>query len=224
MTFSLAGRCARTGMLGAVVTTSSIAVGARCPFAAAGAGAVLTQHMTDPRLGPRGLDLLRHGLPAEAVVAALVASTLRSDWRQLAVIDAAGRTAAFTGGSCRPERAEAHGRDCVALGNIVRAQGVPAAMVAAFEAAPEAPLADRLLAALKAGDEAGGEFKPLVSTALVVADRESFPYVDLRVDADPDPIAALARLWQDYAPMADLYVARAVDPDAAIAARPPDAR
>lgn len=220
MTFSLAGRCARTGMFGAVVTTSSIAVGSRCPFAAAGLGAVLTQHMTDPRLGPRGLDLLRHGLPARAVVDALVASTPRSDWRQLAVIDAAGRTAAFTGESCRPERAEAHGRDCVALGNIVRSAGVPAAMVAAFEAQPDAPLAERLIAALKAGDEAGGEFKPLVSTALVVADRQSFPYADLRVDADPDPIAALARLWQAYAPTADLYVTRAVDPDTAIAARP----
>lgn len=203
-------------MFGAVVTTSSIAVGSRCSYAAAGIGAVLSQHMTDPRLGPLGLAKLREGLSAEEVVAALVASTPRSDWRQLAAIDAKGRTAAFTGSSCKPERAEAHGRDCVALGNIVRRAEVPAAMVHAFEADPSGALPARLIAALRAGDEAGGEFKPLVSAALIVADRESFPYVDLRVDGDPDPIAALARLWQDYEPLADLYVARAVDPDTVI--------
>lgn len=218
MTFSLAGRCARTGMLGAVVTTSSPAVGSRCQHAAAGIGAALTQHMTDPRLGPLALDLLRRGFPPESVIASLVAATPRSDWRQLAVIDVQGRTASFSGARCKPEVAEAHGRDCVALGNIVRSKDVPSAMVRAFEADPGEPLAARLIAALKAGDKAGGEFKPLVSTALVVADREAFPYVDLRVDGAPDPIAALARLWQDYAPMADLYVTRAVDPDAAIAA------
>lgn len=213
MTFSLAGRCARTGMLGAVVTTSSIAVGSRCPYAAAGIGAALTQNRTDPRLGPLALHLLRQGYSAENVIASLVGATPRSEWRQLAVIDAQGRTASFTGASCKPEVAEAHGHDCVALGNIVRSKDVPFAMVRAFEADPAAPLAARLIAALKAGDEAGGEFKPLVSTALLIADRQAFPYVDLRVDSDADPIATLARLWQEYEPMADLYVTRALEPD-----------
>ncbi len=216
MTFSLAGRCARTGMFGAVVTTSSIAVGSRCQHAAAGVGAALTQHMTDPRLGPLALELLRRGYSAEHVIKSLVGATPRSDWRQLAVIDAEGRTASFSGASCKPELAEAHGRDCVALGNIVRSKEVPFAMVRAFEAEPGQPLAARLIAALKAGDEAGGEFKPLVSTALVVVDKQVFPYVDLRVDSDSDPIATLARLWQEYEPVADLYVTRAIDPDAAI--------
>lgn len=220
MTFSLAARCARTGMLGTVVTTSSIAVGSRCPHAAAGIGGVLTQHMTDPRLGPLGLSLLREGRSPEQAIDAMVAATKRSDWRQLAVIDATGRTASFTGASCKPERAEAHGRDCVALANIVQSTEVPAAMVAAFEADPSLPLAARLIAALRAGDAAGGEFKPLVSAALVVAHQESFPYADLRVDSASDPIDALARLWQDYEPQADLYLARAVDPDVAIAASP----
>ncbi|OYW67888.1 MAG: hypothetical protein B7Z40_05445 [Bosea sp. 12-68-7] len=220
MTFSLAGRCARTGMLGAVVTTSSIAVGSRCQHAAAGVGAALTQHMTDPRLGPLMLDLLRRGYSAQQAVDAAAAATPRSDWRQLAVIDSAGRTASFSGGNVQPELAEVHGRDCVALGNIVRSKEVPAAMVSAFEADPAAPLAARLIAALKAGDEAGGEFKPLVSTALIVAHEQAFAYVDLRVDGDADPIATLARLWRDYEPVADLYVTRAVDPDTAIANRP----
>ena len=185
MTFSLAGRCARTGMLGAVVTTSSIAVGARCAFAAAGVGAA-------------------------------VGTTPRSDRRQLAVIDAQGRTAACSGANVKVERNEAHGRDCVAIANIVRSPNVPAAMVQAFEAEPGAPLAARLIAALEAGDAAGGEFKPLLSAGLVIAHREVFPYVDLRVDSDADPIRTLRRLWAEYAPVADMYVARAVHPDSVV--------
>lgn len=213
MTFSLAGRCARTGMFGAIVTTSSIAVGSRCQYAAAGVGAALTQHRTDPRLGPLMLDLLKRGFSAQAAVD-VAAATPGSHWRQLALIDREGRTASFTGESVKPERAEVHGRDCVALGNIVRTVEVPQAMVRAFEADPAAPLAKRLIDALAAGDAAGGEFLPLVSTALVVVDREAFPYVDLRVDSDPDPIATLARLWREYEPMADIYVARATLPEA----------
>lgn len=216
MTFSIAGRCARTGMLGAIVTTSSIAVGSRCAFAAAGIGAALTQHTTDPRLGPLMLDQLRRGCTAEEAVGAAVGGTPRSDWRQLAVIDNQGRTASHCGASVKPERAEVHGRDCVALANIVRSDTVPAAMVEAFEAEPEAPLALRLIDALQAGDAAGGEFKPLMSVGLMIAHREVFPYVDLRVDSDPDPLGTLRRLWREYEPVADLFVARAVHPDSVI--------
>jgi uncharacterized Ntn-hydrolase superfamily protein len=215
VTFSLVGRCARTGMFGAVVTTSSIAVGSRCPFVRAGIGAALTQHRTDPRLGPLALDLLVKGFTAQQAMDAVVAGTPHRDWRQLAIIDREGRTASYSGARVKPEKGEAHARDCVALGNIVRSAKVPEAMARAFEAEPDAPLASRLVAALEAGDEAGGEFEPLVSAALVVADREPFPYLDLRVDQDGSPIAALARLWREYAPMADPYVARAVDPDSA---------
>jgi len=215
MTFSLLGRCTRTGMLGAVVTTSSIAVGSRCPFARAGVGAALTQHRTDPRLGPIALDLLENGFTAEQTMDAIVAATPHRDWRQLAIMDREGRTASFSGERVKPEKSEAHGRDCVALGNIVRSREVPAAMVRAFEADTSAPLASRLIASLQAGDQAGGEFKPLVSAALLLVNRETFPFVDLRVDQDGAPIAALARLWQEYAPMAQPYVARAVDPNSA---------
>jgi uncharacterized Ntn-hydrolase superfamily protein len=200
-------------MFGAVVTTSSVAVGSRCPYAAAGVGALLTQHTTDPRLGPLGLEMLRLGYTADQVIRGLSALTSGADWRQLAVIDAQGRTAAYTGLNNRPEKGEAHGKDCVSLANIVRSADVPKAMVKAFEADPGAPLAKRLIDALAMGHEAGSEFAPLVSTALIVADRFSFPYVDLRVDNDKDPIAALSRLWEIYEPQADLYVQRATDPD-----------
>jgi uncharacterized Ntn-hydrolase superfamily protein len=214
MTFSIAARCARTGMFGIVVTTSSLAVGSRCAHAKAGIGAALTQHVTDPRLGPLGIELMERGFTARQAIDAVVAATPHRDWRQLAFIDRDGGTASFSGTRVKPERGETHGRDCVALGNIVRSAEVPVAMVRAFEADPGLALASRLIGALEAGDSAGGEFRPLVSAALLVVDRQSFPYVDLRVDSDPTPIAALAKLWRDYAPLAENFVARATDPDA----------
>lgn len=215
MTFSLAGRCRRTGMLGAVVTTSSIAVGARCPFVRAGVGAALTQHRTDPRLGPLALDLLARGYAPPPAMAAVVALAPQPEWRQLAIIDAQGRTAAHSGARVDATRAgEAHGTDCVAIANIVRSTEVPSAMVAAFEANPEAPLATRLLDALSAGEAAGSEFRPLLSAALLIAHIEAFPYADLRIDDHLQPIAELRRLWQAYEPEAESYVARALTPDA----------
>jgi uncharacterized Ntn-hydrolase superfamily protein len=213
MTFSLAGRCKTTGMLGAVVTTSSMAVGSRCSYAAAGIGAALTQHRTDPRLGPLALELLSRGFTADEAMKAIVAATSHRDWRQLAFIDASGGTASYSGASVRAERGEAHGHDCVAIANIVRSAGVPGAMVRAFEAGSEAPLATRLIAALAAGESEGGEFQPVTSAALLVAHRETFPYVDLRVDDHKSPIAELARLWAAYAPEAEAYVVRAIDPE-----------
>ncbi|MGH7070120.1 MAG: DUF1028 domain-containing protein [Acetobacteraceae bacterium] len=221
MTFSLLGRCARTGMLGAAVTTSAIAVGSRCNFARAGIGAVLTQHRTDPRLGPLGLDLLARGSDAGHAVRAMIAATPHQEWRQLAVLDANGRTASFSGRHVKPEQGEAHGTSSVAIANIVRSAALPAAMTQAFEQAPGQPLPERLLAALFAGAEAGGEFRPLVSAALLVVHRESFPYVDLRIDRSERPIEALAELWEAYRSEADAYVQRAIDPDRAT---PPDAQ
>ncbi len=215
MTFSLLGRCARTGMIGAGITTSAISVGARCPFARAGVGAVLTQHRTDPRLGALALDLLTYGFDAAQALQGIVAATPHRDWRQLAVIDAAGRTAAFSGAHVKPEHGEARGRSCVAIANIARTTALPAAMVDAFERAPDCPLPDRLLSALRAGLEAGGEIRPLRSAALLVVHRESFPYVDLRIDCHPQPIEALAKLWGEYRAEADAYVVRAIDPCAA---------
>jgi len=215
MTFSLAGRCERTGMLGAVVTTSSLAVGARCCFARAGVGAVLSQHFTDPRLGPMALDLLARGESAAAARDAIVAATPQRDWRQLAIIDRHGTTAAFSGAKVQRELGEAHGHNCVAIANIVRSAEVPRAMVRAFETASTATLARRLIAAIRAGEAAGSEFKPVASAALIVTHREAFAYIDLRVDEHQSPIEELARLLSAYEREADAYVMRAVDPDRA---------
>ncbi len=215
MTFSLAGRCARTGMLGGVITTSSPAVGSRCLYARAGLGVVLTQHRTDPRLGPRGLDLLAGGCDPAETIAALVASTAHVGWRQLAVLDRAGASAHYSGNHIISKQDSVSGPDCVAIGNILRDPAVVGAMVAAFAEAGSQDLPSRLLAALEAGDAAGGELRPLRSAALLVVHEQSFAYVDLRVDAAPSPIAVLRALWEEYAPYADAYVTRALDPDAA---------
>ena len=159
MTFSLVGRCARTGMLGAIVTTSSIAVGSRCPYARAGVGAVLTQNRTDPRLGPLALDLLARGFRAEEAMRAIVAATPHRHWRQLAIIDAVGHTATYSGESVRGEKGEAQARDCASIANIVRSAEIPRVMVARFETSPDQPLARRLIDALAAGEAAGGEIE-----------------------------------------------------------------
>jgi len=215
MTFSILGRCARTGEIGAAVSTSSIAVGSRVPFARAGIGAVLTQHRTDPRLGPRGLELMQSGCSSQETIDALVASTAHIGWRQLAAIDAAGRAAAFSGRLVKPHRGEVVGRDCVAIGNILASDGVVPAMTAAFEAVPHERLGERLLRALEAGLGAGGEHGPVRSAALLTVHRESFPLVDLRIDTADAPIAALRALWREYLPSIDEFVVRAVDPDRA---------
>lgn len=213
MTFSIAGRCARTGALGGVITTSSPAVGARCLYARAGTGVVLTQNRTDPRLGPRGLDLLADGCAPSHVVAALAASTPHAGWRQLAVLDANGTGAAYSGANIHSHHAGVVGRDCVAAGNILDNDRVPAAMVAAFEGAPELDLPERLLGALEAGDAAGGEIAELRSSALLIVREHGWPYADLRVDAADTPIATLRALWEEYKPQADDYVRRVLDPD-----------
>ena len=215
MTFSIAGRCARTGMLGAVVTTSSMAVGGRCAYAEANVGAVLTQHRTDPRLGPKMLERLREGAAPAAILKDLEKSEPGIGWRQLAIIDAKGQAAFFNGSNIYSVVKGLVGRDCVAVGNILRSTDVVNAMVQSFEANEAQPLAERLMRAIEAGDAAGGELKQIKSAGLMVAHRESFPFVDLRVDLDPRPLVQLRFLWELYQPTAEEYVARAVNPDSA---------
>lgn len=201
-------------MFGVAVTTSSIAVGSRCSYARAGAGAVLTQHRTDPRLGPRGLDLLAQGLPAQDVIRRLTEGVAGIGWRQLAAVDRDGNTASFHGERITSVHAAHKGDGCVAIGNIIRTTEVTRAMIAAFEADPQLHLAERLVRAMEAGYTAGGEFKQVKSAALVVVEKESFPLVDLRVDFHPQPLAQLRWLWEIYEPAARVYVERAVNPDA----------
>lgn len=216
MTFSITGRCARTGMVGIAITTSSIAVGARCPWVRAGVGAVATQNVTDPALGPKALDLMASGLPAPAALDRLMEDAPYPEYRQVALIDAAGRTAHWTGAKTLGTNAVTAGTDCVAAGNLLGNSNVPRAMVNTFVAESRLHLAERLLRCLEEGIVAGGEVGPVRSAALLVADDQPWPVVNLRVDwSDESPVQELRRLWEAYEPQMKDYVARALNPTAA---------
>jgi uncharacterized Ntn-hydrolase superfamily protein len=216
MTFSVAGRCPKTGMFGVAITTSSIAVASRCPWARAGVGAVATQNITDPSLGRKGLDLLQGGLAAPEALAQLMREAPFADYRQLTMIDAAGRTAVWSGSKTLGTYATAEGRDCVAAGNLLRTTDIPGAIAKGFEQSAGGHLADRLLDALEAGLNAGGEMGPVHSAGLLVVDKTEWPLVDLRIDWDDEnPLPPLRELWQAFQPQAQDYITRALDPRSA---------
>ncbi len=212
MTFSIAARCEETGMFGLAVSSSSPAVAARCAYARAGVGAVASQNITDPTLGPKALDLMAQGLSAPDAVARLVAETPYIDFRQLTAIDAAGRSGHFSGSETLGIHAVAEGRDVVCAGNLLANTDVPQAMVTAFEASRGA-LGDRMIAVMQAALDAGGEAGPVHSAGLYLVRDVAWPVADLRVDWQAeDPIAALAALWEVYKPQLEDYVTRALDP------------
>lgn len=215
MTFSLVGRCARTGMLGLVVTSSSPAVAARCAWARAGVGAVSTQNVTDPSLGPQVLDLIERGCSAAGAVGEVMTGAPYAEYRQLAVVDAAGRTASFSGTRTLGRHNSSRGKDCLAAGNLLADEKVTAAMVLAFGLRTQDHLAGRLLEALRAGAVAGGEEGPVRSAGLLVVDEVTWPVTDLRVDWHDEPITELSRLWEVWRPQETAYVQRALDPTAA---------
>jgi len=216
MTFSIVARMPATGtapmQFGVAIASSSPAVAARCAHARAAAGAVTTQNITDPALGPHMLASLAAGSAAAAAVASALQSTPFGDYRQLLAIGSAGPPAAHTGVHALGTHAVALGTDAAAAGNLLAGPGVPAAMLAAFEAAGGS-LAERLLRALRAGLAAGGEAGPVHSAGLLVVHHVTWPIVDLRVDWDEnDPVGALERLYTLYAPQVGAYVDRAINP------------
>ena len=212
MTFSIVGRCAETGQQGIAISSSSIAVGARCPWLRAGVGAVSSQNITLPALGPQILDGLADGLaPATALDQAL-SSNGYGQYRQVAVVDAQGRTALFSGSHALGTHNAVAGDQCVAAGNLLASSAVIERMVEAFERS-EGCLAARLLTALQAGQAAGGEAGAVHSAALSVVGDLTWPIVDLRVDwADENPIGELHKLWTAYEPQLQDYLTRALDP------------
>jgi uncharacterized Ntn-hydrolase superfamily protein len=219
VTFSIVARDAATGRIGLAAATSDFAVGARVIWGRARCGGVLTQHTTDPRLGPRGLDLLASGCDAEQTIAALAVSAACAPARQLAVVDANGNAATWAGAYVDPRRGYQRSFDGFAvLGNILAQPGVGDAVAQGYRDHPEIDFAARLLVALRAGLAAGGEQFPLVSAALKVYDVEDFAYVDLRVDSSPDPLTDLVELNAEFTPLRDGYVKRAIDPDVGYAA------
>ncbi len=216
MTFSIAARCARTGQFAVAVASSSPAVAARCAYARAGIGAVTTQNITDPRLGPRGLDLLATGMSAAEACATLQAEASHLPFRQFTLVDRLGDAAHFSGARSLGIFNAAAGRNAVAAGNLLANPDVPAAMLTAFEqTGPAQPLGIRILAAMQAGLAAGGEAGPIRSAGLKLVDEVDWPIADLRIDWHDTPLAALAELWALWQPQMQDYVTRALNPQAA---------
>ena len=216
MTFSIIGRCQHSGMFGVAITTSSICVGARCPHAQSGVGAVATQNVTDPALGPALLAELARGHHAEQALTNVLDNRPFVDYRQLIVIDNQGQTAWHTGANILGIHTLSEGTDCVAAGNLLSSLRIPRAMTDAFEQESEQHLAERLLRALEAGHNAGGEMGEVHSAALYVVDKTPFPLVDLRVDwQETDTVNTLRRLWHHYKPQMQDYLVRALDPPSA---------
>lgn len=212
MTFSLVARCADTGMFGVAISSSSPAVAARCSYARAGVGAVASQNVTDPTLGPLALDLMQEGLSAEEAVAEVQARGKFIEYRQVLAVDGKGGTAIHSGPNSLGIWTQAQGRDVASGGNLLDNEGVPAAIVAGFEAA-KGHLGDRLIAAMRAGLAAGGEAGPVHSAGMMLVDKVAWPVADLRCDWTEDcPIEAIATAWEVYKPQLDAYVQRALDP------------
>ena len=212
MTLSIIGRCSKTGQMGIAISSSSIAVGARCPWLRSKVGAVSTQNITLPALGPRILDRLQQGATAETALKAGLDTDDYAAWRQVTVMTTDGQSAFYSGEKTLGVNNALSGENCVAAGNLLANPDVIAAMVQAFEQR-SGHLADRLIAAMQAGMSAGGEAGLVHSAALSIVDSPVWPIVDLRVDwTDADPIDELNKLWQAYQPQMQDYITRALDP------------
>ena len=215
MTFSIVARCAKTGMFGVAVSSSSPAVAARCAHARAGIGAVASQNITDPALGTRALDLMRSGASAAQAIDVLRGSADFMNYRQVLIVDARGQSAIHSGSEALGVWAEAKNENVACGGNLLADAGVPEAMVTAFLAS-EGYLGDRLLIAMRAALQAGGEAGPVHSAGLQIVDKVSWPVADIRVDwTEGCPITELSTIWDIYKPQLDAYVARALNPSVA---------
>lgn len=212
MTFSLVARCADTGMFGVAISSSSPAVAARCSYTRAGVGAVASQNITDPTLGPLTLDLMQSGLSAEQAIAEVAASGQYIEYRQVLAIDKDGNTAIHSGPNSLGIWTDANGKDVISAGNLLDNENVPTAIVRGFENT-KGHLGDRLIAAMKAGLEAGGEAGPVHSAGMQICDKVVWPVADLRCDwTEECPIEAISQAWEVYKPQLDAYVQRALDP------------
>lgn len=200
-------------MLGVAITTSSICVGARCPHARAGVGAISTQNITDPALAPALLDRLESGMSADQAIGDLMQNMENQEYRQLIAIDNTGNSACYTGEKILGIHAESMGIHCFAAGNLLANNMVPQAMTGMFESLPEVHLGERLMKSLEAGLDKGGELGDVHSAALLLVDRQSFPLVDLRVDwVDVGAVSNLRSLWHAYQPQMQDYLTRALNP------------
>lgn len=215
MTFSIVARCQTTGMFGVAVTSSSPAVAARCAHARASVGAVASQNITDPSLGPRILRLMADGASATEAVRIVARTDPHSPYRQVLAVDAAGTTAVHSGEHALGVWSHYQAHDVACGGNLLANPTIPEIMGEAFSASSGA-LGDRLIGALRAGLAAGGEAGPLHSAGMMLVRDLSWPAADLRCDwTEGCPIDELIALWDRYKPQLESYIVRAVNPTAA---------
>ena len=194
MTWSIVARDA-SGSFGVAVASRFFAVGALCPHARSGAGALATQALVNPLYAPPALDALARGDAPAAIVAALTAADAGREHRQLHLIDARGNTAAHTGSACIEWCGHSGGDGYSVAGNMLAGPDVIGATAAAYAAGATLPFAERLLEALAAGEAAGGDKRGKQAAALLVYGSESYPTLDLRVDDHAEPIGELFRLY-----------------------------
>ena len=215
MTFSLAARDPATGAFGMVLSSSSPAVAARCLHLRPRVGVAASQNVTNPALGPRLLDLLQAGSPAEPALSRVVAEEPHAEHRQLTVVDDAGRVAHFSGARALGTHAAATGHQAVAAGNLLASPHVVRAMIDSYQASTAATFEERLLAGFLGGLAAGGEEGPVRSAGLAVVESAAWRVTDLRVDDADDPAAELGRLLALWLPQKRDYLTRALDPSGA---------
>ncbi|MEO0472642.1 MAG: DUF1028 domain-containing protein [Bacteroidota bacterium] len=200
-TYSIVARDSVSGEIGVAVQSHWFSVGSLVSWAEAGVGAIATQSFVNPNFGPQGLALLKTGLPAPKVLEALIASDEGRNVRQLAVIDAQGQVAAFTGENCIPDAGHIVGEQFSVQANLMANDQVWPAMAKAYRQA-EGPLAERMMSALTAAQDAGGDIRGKQSVAMLVVAPEASgqPWVDRRVDLriedHPEPIKEMQRLLQ----------------------------
>ncbi len=195
MTFSIAARDPRNGMLGVATSSKALAAGSMVPYVRRGAGAIASQSFVNPYLGIDGLVLLEQGLPAERAVEHLIEGDPGREMRQLGIVDVDGRTAAYTGERCIPWAGHVLGGGYVCLGNILVGERVVVAMAKEFERTVDVELPERLLQALEAGQAAGGDRRGRQSAGIYVIAGEEYPWCDLRVDDHEDPVPELRRIF-----------------------------
>ncbi|CAA9250411.1 MAG: major pilin protein fimA [uncultured Craurococcus sp.] len=194
MTWSIVAHDPATGAFAVAVTTCAFAVGASCPFVRPGVGAVSTQSMTNRYLGPAVLDGMARGLSPTAAIESALAGDEGRGIRQVHAVDRHGRSAAWTGQNCVEWCGDRPAQGFSVAGNMLASEAVLADTVAAFVTRDDLPLAERLVAALEAGDAAGGDRRGRQSAALLLTTVEDFPDINLRVDDHPEPVGELGRL------------------------------
>jgi uncharacterized Ntn-hydrolase superfamily protein len=199
-------------MFGLAISSSSPAVAARCAYARAGVGAVASQNITDPTLGPLALDLMEQGLGAVEAIEQVRARGEFIEYRQVLAVDKTGATAIHSGPNSLGIWTQAQGSNVASGGNMLANDGVPQAVVDSFLDS-SGHLGDRLIAAMRAGLAIGGEAGPLHSAGMLLVDKVAWPVAELRCDwTDGCPIENIATAWDIYKPQLDAYVQRAIDP------------